>query len=159
MRETINKSRSIFLYFTKFYFGSGIRMVRMNYHVAWYFMSHCLVICVLISLMNTVAWPLLSAVQFFYTPPNTTKLYIVYWFHSVRPSVHPSIRPASHVHSVAPTVLLGSISYLYILPSNLWRCVACKVSCKILIFGNFFKCVTLTLSYFDLGSEVNHKYG
>ena len=50
----------------------------------------------------------------------------VYWFHSVRPSIHPS----SHVRSVAPTVLVGSISYLYILSSNFRWCVACKVSCK-----------------------------
>ena len=43
-----------------------------------------------------------------------------------------SVRPASCVRSVAPTVLVGSISYLlYILSSNFRRCVACKVSCKI----------------------------
>ena len=35
----------------------------------------------------------------------------VYWFHSVRPSV----RPAPRVRSVASTVLVGSISYLYVL--------------------------------------------
>ena len=52
-----------------------------------------------------------------------------------------SVRPASRVRSVAPTVLVGSISYLYILSSN---------------FGNFLKFVTLTLSCFDLGSDVNH---
>ena len=49
---------------------------------------------------------------------------------SVRRPVCPSVHPASHVRSVAPTVLDGSISYLYILSSN-FRCVACKVSCKI----------------------------
>ena len=77
-----------------------------------------------------------------------TKLYLiirsckgVYWFLSVHPS------PASCVRSVAPTVLVGSISYLYILSSDFRRCVACKVSFKIWIFGNFLKCVTLTLSY------------
>ena len=47
------------------------------------------------------------------------------------------VYPTSHVCSVAPTVLVGSISYLYILSSNFRRCVACKVSCKIWIFGNF----------------------
>ena len=51
----------------------------------------------------------------------------VYWFHSVRPSV----RPTSRVRSIAPTVLIGSISYLYILSSKFRRCVACKVSCQI----------------------------
>ena len=44
-------------------------------------------------------------------PPAQRSCWWVYWFHSVCPSV----RPASHVHSVAPTVLVGSISYLYIL--------------------------------------------
>ena len=47
----------------------------------------------------------------------------VYWF--------PSIRPASRVCSVAPTVLVGSISYIYILSSNFRRCDACKGCCKI----------------------------
>ena len=54
---------------------------------------------------------------------------------SVRPS---RVRPASHVRSVAPKVLVGSISYLYILSSNFRRCVVYKGSCKISIFGNFF---------------------
>ena len=62
------------------------------------------------------------------------------------------VRPASRVGSVAHTILVGSISYLYILSSNFRRCVACKIW----IFGNFLKFVTLTLSYFDLRSDVNH---
>ena len=41
----------------------------------------------------------------------------------------------------------------YILSSNFRRCVACKVSCKIRNFGNILKFVTLTLSWFDLGSD------
>ena len=41
------------------------------------------------------------------------------------------VRPASRVRSVALTVLVGSISYLYILSSNFRRCVACEVSGKI----------------------------
>ena len=77
---------------------------------------------------------------------------------SLRPSVclsvPPSIRPASHVCSVAPTVLVGSISYFYILPTNFRRCVACNVSCKIWIFDNFVRLVTLSCS--DLGSDDNH---
>ena len=47
------------------------------------------------------------------------------------PSVHPSVCPASRVHSVAPTVLVGSISYLYNLSSNFRKCVTCKFSGKI----------------------------
>ena len=43
----------------------------------------------------------------------------------------PSVHPASRVRSVAPTALVGSISYLYILSSNFRRCVVYKVSCKI----------------------------
>ena len=50
---------------------------------------------------------------------------------SVRLSVHPFVHPASRFRSVTPTVLAGSISYLYILFSNFRRCVAPKFSCKI----------------------------
>ena len=74
-------------------------------------------------------------------------------------SVRPSIRPASRVCSIVPKVLVGSISYLYILSGNFRRCVAFNVPCKISKFeflAIFFKFVTLTLSYFDLGSDVNH---
>ena len=46
------------------------------------------------------------------------------------PSIRPSVWPASRVCSVAPKVLVGSISYLYILSSNFRRCVAYKVSWK-----------------------------
>ena len=35
------------------------------------------------------------------------------------------------VRSVSSTIFIGSISYLHILSSNLRRCVACKVCCKI----------------------------
>ena len=59
------------------------------------------------------------------------------------PSVCPSVRPASRVRSVVPKVVVGSISYLYILSSNFRRCVACRVSYQIRIFGNFLKLVTL----------------
>ena len=74
-------------------------------------------------------------------------------------SLHPSVRPACRVHSVAPTVLIGSILYLYIFSSNFRRCVACKVSGKISKFeflAIFLKFVTLTSSCFDLESDVNH---
>ena len=53
---------------------------------------------------------------------------------SVHPSVCPSDHPASRVCSVAPTVLVGSISYLYILSSNCRWCVEWKVFCNILKF-------------------------
>ena len=54
---------------------------------------------------------------------------------SVSTFVRPSVLPAFRVHSVLPTVLVGSISYFDILSSNFRRCVACKVSCKISTFG------------------------
>ena len=92
-----------------------------------------------------------------YYTPSEQSCWGVCWFHSVRPSVCmsvcPSVRPASPVRSVAPTVLVGFISYLYILSRNFKRCVAFKVSSK---FSKFLKFVTLTLSCFDLGSDVNH---
>ena len=53
---------------------------------------------------------------------------------SVRPSICLSVRPASRVNSVAPTILIGSISFSYILSSNFRRCVTCKVHCKIFKF-------------------------
>ena len=62
----------------------------------------------------------------FLYPPAQRSCWRGYWFHSVRPSVH-----LSRVCSVAPTVLVGSISYLYILSSNFRRYVTCKVVGKI----------------------------
>ena len=87
----------------------------------------------------------------FIVPHTQRSCWGVYWFHSIHPSVRPSVHPASRVHSVAPTVLVGSISYLCIVSSNCSRCAVCKASCKISNiwnFGNFFKFVTLTLSCF-----------
>ena len=60
----------------------------------------------------------------------------------------------NRVRSVSSTMLVGSISYLPILWSNFRRCVACKVCFKIKKFGKLFKFVTLTLSSFDLGSNM-----
>ena len=79
----------------------------------------------------------------------------VYWYHLVRLSVCGHNR----VRSVSSTILIGSISYLHILSSNLRRCVACNARFKIWNFGDFFKFVTLTLSSFDLGSNMIQWYG
>ena len=59
-------------------------------------------------------------------------------------SICPSVHPASC--SVAPTVLVGSISYLYILSTNFRRCVECNISCKIskLKFLAFFFLMWIT---------------
>ena len=67
------------------------------------------------------------------------------------PSVCPFVRPAFRVRSVAPTVLVGSISYLYILSSNFRRCVACKVACKISKFDFFFLICNFDFVLFWLG--------
>ena len=86
-----------------------------------------------------------------YYTPHTTKL-----LGGVLVSLRPSVRPASRVRSVVPTVLVGSISYLCILSSNFRRCVSCKVFCKILkfwIFGNFFKMCNFGLFWLEIWCE------
>ena len=87
--------------------------------------------------------------KWFYNYFLVTKLLGVYWFHSIHLSVRPSIRlyvcPASCGCSVAPAVLVGSISYLYILSGNFRRFVAYNISCKnfkIWILGNFLNFLT-----------------
>ena len=78
------------------------------------------------------------------------------------PSVHPSVRPSvceqNRVRFVSSTILVGSISYSHISSSNFRWCVACKFCFKIKKkkwnFGKLFKFVTLTLSSFDLGSNM-----
>ena len=77
----------------------------------------------------------------------------------VRPSVHPSVHPASCVQSVAPSVLVGSISYLCILLSNFRSCVMSNISCKILRFEFlevFLKSVTLTWYLMWITNMCNH---
>ena len=68
--------------------------------------------------------------------PTHNKVYsCVYWFHSVRPSVCPSVRPP---HIPCPLCSAYSSCWihfiLYILSSNFRRCGACKVSNKITKF-------------------------
>ena len=74
---------------------------------------------------------------YFYTP-RTTKL-LGGILVSLPPSVRPSRIPCPLC--VAATVLIGSISYLYILSSNFRGCVTCKVLAKFqnLNFWQFFK--------------------
>ena len=77
------------------------------------------------------------------------------------PSVHPSICPASGVRSVAPTVLVGSISYLHISSSNFSRCVVCKVSCRISKFEflAFFIRPSLDGTYYGMALSVRPSDG
>ena len=85
----------------------------------------------------------------------------------VRPSVCPSLRP-SVCPSRIPCLLCstyssGWIHFIFIhLIKQLQK--VCRVqrfmqNFKIWIFDKFLKFVTLTLSCFDLGSDVNHWYG
>ena len=76
---------------------------------------------------------------------HTTKLLLGILV-SLRLSIRLSFHPASHIRSLAPTVLVGSISYLYILSRNFRRCVTYKLSSKITKFeflAIFCKFVTL----------------
>ena len=81
----------------------------------------------------------------FLYPPASTKLIggiLVSPCPSVRPSVSPSLRLSvcgqNRVRSVSSTILIGSISYLHILLSNLRRCVACNARFKIQKFVFFW---------------------
>ena len=86
--------------------------------------------------LHSLEWFWVSRRIFIYSHHNMTVFFS-------KTSVRPSVR-LSRILCPLHTVLVGSISYLYIL-SNF----------KIWIFGNFLKFVSLTLSSFDLGSDVN----
>ena len=66
-------------------------------------------------------------------PPASTKLKAgcTGFTSSVRLSVCPSVCGQNRVRSVSSTILVGSISYLHILSSNVRMCVACKYYWKI----------------------------
>ena len=72
---------------------------------------------------------------------------------SVRPSICLSVRPTSCVHSVASTVLVGSISYLYILSSNFRMCVMYQFLARFrnLTFSQFCKISKFDFVFFWLG--------
>ena len=70
-------------------------------------------------------------------------------------SVGLSVCRTNRVCSVSSTILAGSISYLHILSRTFRWCVACYF----FHFGKYFNFVTLTLSSFDLGSDMNQWYG
>ena len=99
------------------------------------------------------AKPLLNQCWDLLYPSHNELVRGVYWFHSVRLSICLSIRPTSRVCSVALTVLVGSISYLYILSSNFRRCVACKFVAKFLNLNcwQFFKICNFDFVLFWLG--------
>ena len=88
------------------------------------FVLHCTKVFFL-----TPVQPWFSFVTFalFLFPPHNE---VVEGYIGFTPSVRLSVRPAFRVHSVVPTVLVWSISYLYILSSNFRRCVVCNVIAK-----------------------------
>ena len=128
----------------------------------WLSFKHCLcnIPWLFLTFLVTYVWHYVySNIKEYFSviiPPASTKLKGgVYWFHLV----HLSVCGQNHVCSVSSTILVGSISHLHILSINFRRCVAYKVCLKIIKFrnfGKFFKFVTLTLSSFDLGSNMIH---
>ena len=91
---------------------------------------------------------------FFYTPPprfNDVEK-AVYWFHFHL--VRLSVCGQNRVRSVSLTILVvGSISYLHILSSNLRRCVMCNVCFKIkkVKFGRILWICNFEFVFFWLG--------
>ena len=71
-----------------------------------------------------------------YSPHNKVVAGYIGFTQSVRLSVRPSTCPSQIPRPLCNdyTVLVGSISYLYILSSKFRRCVRCKITCKVLKF-------------------------
>ena len=106
-----------------------------------------------LNFVRYLMWILSGILKILYPPHNKVVGGILVSLHL---SVRPSFRPASHVGSVAPTVLVGSISYSCILSRHFRRCVTYKSSSKISKFvflAIFLTFVTLIVSCFDLGSH------
>ena len=64
-------------------------------------------------------------IHWLYYTPHATKFFGVYWFHSARPSVRLSVRPATLVRSEAATVQDGFFPYLVQMINSMRGCVAC----------------------------------
>ena len=80
----------------------SVGLLRSNWNISKY-----------MELQFAEYWPFYSCFRVLIIPPAQRSI-LVSLHPSVRPSVRLSVRPASCVRSVAPTVLVGSISYLYI---------------------------------------------
>ena len=108
----------------------------------WELMSHPDPTVLPVGTLHPLEWFWISRRIFIYSHHNTFVLFS-----------EMSIRPAFRVRSVAPTVMLGSISYLYNLSSNIRRCVVCKVSCNISKFEflAFFLNCNFDLVFFSFG--------
>ena len=105
-----------------------------------------------------------ECVRFVIIPSAQWSCWVFYWFHSIHqsagpsvhlsvrpsmhPSMHPSVHPASCVRSEAPTVLVGSISYLHISYCATSEGVLhAKFLEKCKNIGNFLNFVTLVLNW------------
>ena len=77
-------------------------------------------------------------------------------------SLHPSVCPSRIPCLLCSAYSSGWIHFIFINLIKQLQEVCCMKwflqNFKIWIFGSFFKFVTLTLSCFDLGSDVNHQY-
>ena len=104
---------------------NGVQHATAIYPIPWYTTAIYREYTILGKMLFILKQGLESYTKFLY-PRHSKVVGSVYWFHSVRPFVC----PASSVRSVAPAFMVGSISYLCILSSNL-RCVMCRVECKI----------------------------
>ena len=105
-------------------------------------------------------WPInIILFWYLYTPRFNEVERGVYWYHLVLLSVCLSVRLSicgqNCVRFVSSTILMGSISYLHILSSNLRRCVACKACFKItnLKFWRIFYICNFDLVFLWLGIQ------
>ena len=120
----------------------------------WCFLYQC--ICVKLSYFNksfNIGYSRVSFIVQGYNKrnPGITNHEVVggvYWFHSIQPSVRPSLIlcPLCGAYSSGRILFI-----LYILSSNFRRCIACKVSCKIWNFGNVFKICSFDFVMFWFG--------
>ena len=97
--------------------------------------------------------------QWFYYTWSCYYIWSCWGYTGFTPSIHPSRIPCP----LCSTYSFGWIHFIFIhLIKQLQK--MCRMwfvlqNYKICSFGNFLKFVTLTLSCFRLGSDVNHKYG
>ena len=125
-------------------------------HMCFDWFTKCLPLCCCYCLYIDAACLFVAEILMLIIPPASTKLKGGYtgFTLSVCLSVRLSVCGQNRVRSVSSKRLVRSISYLHILWSNFRRCVACNGCFKIWHFGEFFKFLTLTLSSFDLGSNM-----
>ena len=150
----------IFPSFHNFTFNFHILNQKMSFDYFYQFSHFCMygIDCQQVNLMVTISFICFCILHNVVIPPASTKLKEGYTgftlsFCPVCPSMDGMVR------SVSSTILAGSISYLFIHIIKQLRKV-CHVyyffqNSKIWIISKFYKFVNLTLSCFDLGSDIN----